>query len=89
MLLKFFSQRKMILLSRLKKIYPICSDLRSSAGRASGHCFHQDLLIARRIFQINPLRHIDISSRVDGFVAHVAVFREIEVFDVRPQFQKI
>ncbi len=27
---------------------------------------------------------MDIGSRVDGFVAHVASFREIEVFDVRP-----
>jgi len=27
---------------------------------------------------------VDIGSRVDGFVAHVASFREIEVFDVRP-----
>ena len=27
---------------------------------------------------------MDIGSRVDGFVAHVAAFREIEVLDVRP-----
>lgn len=31
-----------------------------------------------------PLLHVDIGSRVDGFVAHVASFRDIEVFDVRP-----
>jgi hypothetical protein len=29
-------------------------------------------------------KHVDIGSRVDGFVAHEASFREIEVFDVRP-----
>ena len=30
------------------------------------------------------VRHIDIAFRVDGFVAHVASYREIEVVDVRP-----
>jgi SAM-dependent methyltransferase len=50
-----------------------------------GHYFHQDLLIAKKIFLNNPIKHIDIGSRTDGFVAHVAVFREIEIFDIRPQ----
>ncbi|MGK0230857.1 MAG: SAM-dependent methyltransferase, partial [Gammaproteobacteria bacterium] len=31
----------------------------------------------------NPQRHIDIGSRIDGFVAHVASYRKIEVFDIR------
>jgi SAM-dependent methyltransferase len=39
--------------------------------------------VARRIFQRSPRRHVDVGSRVDGFVAHVASFREIEVFDIR------
>jgi SAM-dependent methyltransferase len=26
---------------------------------------------------------VDVGSRIDGFVAHVAAFREIEVFDIR------
>jgi len=32
---------------------------------------------------------VDIGSRVDGFVAHVASFREIEVFDIRPITTKV
>lgn len=55
-----------------------------NAGIGSGHYFHQDFLTARRIFQSVPGRHADIGSRIDGFVAHIAVFREIEVFDIRP-----
>jgi SAM-dependent methyltransferase len=39
--------------------------------------------VARRIFLNNPDLHIDIGSRIDGFVAHVASFREIEVLDIR------
>lgn len=41
--------------------------------------------MAQRIFQNNPERHIDIGSRIDGFVTHVATFRKIEVFDIRKQ----
>ncbi len=61
----------------------------ADSGIASGHYFHQDLLVARKIFQHNPQKHVDIGSRTDGFVAHVATFREIEVFDIREQNKKI
>lgn len=64
--------------------YYVYGERSSDAGAASGHYFHQDLLVAREIFQRNPERHIDIGSRVDGFVAHVASFRDIDVIDVRP-----
>lgn len=63
--------------------YPILSDYDDQAGTASGHYFHQDLLVASLIHKDNPQRHIDIGSRIDGFVAHVASFRKIEVLDVR------
>ena len=64
--------------------YMILYDYDDTAGQASGHYFHQDLLVAKLIFENNPQRHVDVASRVDGFVAYVASFREIEVFDVRP-----
>jgi hypothetical protein len=54
------------------------------AGATRSEYFWQDLLVARKIFAANPKKHVDIGSRVDGFVAHVASFREIEVFDIRP-----
>ncbi len=63
--------------------YPITDDYSDSAGVASGHYFHQDLIVAQFIFESNPKRHIDVGSRIDGFVAHVATFREIEIFDIR------
>lgn len=62
---------------------PFLCDYSQAAGTASGHYFHQDLLIATSIYKAQPIRHIDIGSRIDGFVAHVAAFREIEVIDVR------
>jgi hypothetical protein len=62
---------------------PIFHEDQHEGGTMKGHYFHQDLLVARRIFNSQPLRHIDIGSRTDGFVAHVACFREIEVLDIR------
>ncbi len=59
------------------------------SGIASGHYFHQDLHVARKIFLQNPVKHVDIGSRTDGFVAHVAAFREIEIFDIREQTKKV
>ena len=64
--------------------FPIVSDYRDNAGIASGHYFHQDLLVASLIYSNAPQRHVDIGSRIDGFVAHVAAFRRIEVVDIRP-----
>jgi len=62
---------------------PVLGEFTAQAGTAKGHYFHQDLLVATYIFEAKPTRHIDIGSRIDGFVAHVASFREIEVLDVR------
>ena len=66
------------------KFYPILTDKFNESGTAKGHYFHQDLLIAQKIFKNNPSKHVDIGSRIDGFVAHVASYREIEIFDIRP-----
>lgn len=67
----------------ITRAYPILTDFNSQAGSASGHYFHQDLLVAQFIHASNPMRHIDVGSRIDGFVSHVASFRKIEVLDVR------
>ncbi len=67
----------------LDKFYPCIEDRIQESGTAFGHYFHQDLFVASKIFKNNPFKHVDIGSRVDGFVSHVASFREIEVFDIR------
>lgn len=70
---------------RLGRSYPCLADRFAASGIMKGHYFQQDLLIAQRIYDANPNRHIDIGSRTDGFVAHVATFRKIEMFDIRQQ----
>lgn len=69
---------------RVKALFPILSDYDESAGQMSGHYFHQDLLVAKFVREANPRRHIDVGSRIDGFVAHIATFRDIELIDIRP-----
>jgi SAM-dependent methyltransferase len=68
----------------ITKYYPQLHNRGETSGTMSGHYFHQDLLVAQRIFLNAPVRHVDVGSRTDGFVAHVAAFRSIEVFDIRP-----
>lgn len=64
-------------------IYPFFSDYKDNAGVCNGHYFHQDRLVASYIFNQNPKNHLDIGSRIDGFVSAVSIFREINVMDIR------
>jgi len=69
-------------------VYPCLEDKHKNNGSAKGDYFHQDLLVARRIYENKPEKHIDVGSSVGGFVAHVASFREIIVIDIRPSVGK-
>jgi SAM-dependent methyltransferase len=71
------------------QLLPCLHDWYEEGGSTTNEYFWQDLLVAKMISVAKPKKHIDIGSRVDGFVAHVACFREIEVFDVRPITTKI
>lgn len=68
----------------LLKFSPCLHDRFEEGGISKSEYFWQDLLIARSIHNAAPIKHVDVGSRIDGFVAHVASFREIEVFDIRP-----
>lgn len=70
-------------------IKPCLHDRDDEAGRTKSDYFLQDLLVAREIYKTNPLKHVDIGSRIDGFVAHVASYRDCEVFDIRSITNKV
>lgn len=63
--------------------FPVLGEWGEASG-GLGAYFQQDLTVARWIFEANPRRHVDVGSRIDGFVGHLAVFREVEVLDIRP-----
>ena len=69
---------------KVAELHPILVDYDAQAGSGSGQYFHQDLLVASFVHDAAPHRHIDVGSRIDGFIAHVAAFREIELVDFRP-----
>lgn len=64
-------------------LFPCITDRYENAGRLDRHYFNQDLWAARKVYDNNPKHHIDVGSRIDGFVAHLLSFREVEVLDVR------
>lgn len=68
--------------------FPILTEWSESAG-GLGSYFHQDLTVARWINEAAPARHVDVGSRIDGFIGHLAVFREVEVIDIRPMHEEI
>lgn len=70
-------------------IYPIATDKDREGGLMKGHYFHQDLYVARQIYRAHPTKHLDIGSRGDGFVAHVASFMPIELIDIRNITSKV
>jgi len=44
----------------LGKFHACFEDRLQESGTATGHYFHQDLLVAGKIFKNNPLKHVDI-----------------------------
>ena len=74
---------------KIDEYMPRFGEAGTEAGSADGHYFWQDLLVARRVAETNPAQHVDLGSRLDGFVAHLLVFRSVEVVDVRPMSSTI
>ena len=73
----------------VRSYYPALFDRYAESGYLVKHYFQQDLFVAQQIFHRAPVNHVDIGSRIDGFVAHVATFRPIEILDIRPLHRPI
>lgn len=67
---------------------PILNEWRETSGTVGAY-FLQDLTVARWIREAAPKRHVDVGSRIDGFIGNLAAFREVEVIDIRPPPQAI
>lgn len=68
---------------RINALYPVLGEKNAQAG-SFGAYFFQDLYVAKRIYKRKPSMHVDIGSRVDGFVAHLLTFMQVTILDVRP-----
>jgi hypothetical protein len=82
----FRSLREFLRLSKNQNIdrLPTLLDKNSQSGSGDGHYFWQDLICARWISQLRPTSHFDVGSRIDGFIAHLLVFMNVTILDVRP-----
>jgi hypothetical protein len=67
----------------LRALFPALANYDTPAGSTSGHYFHQDLWAARKIFERRPEEHLDLGSRIDGFVTHLLTFMPVTVIDIR------
>lgn len=64
------------------RLTPQLHDRRQAAG-SLGEYFWQDLTVAQMIREANPPNHVDVGSSIQGFIGHLASFREVEVIDIR------
>jgi hypothetical protein len=69
--------------------FPQLADKYLQSGTASGHYFHQDLWASRLVYSRMPESHIDVGSRIDGFVSNILTFMNINVIDIRPLDSKV
>lgn len=69
---------------QLRNTYPCLLDRYDKAGHIPRHYFWQDLWGAKKVFTSGVLRHYDIGSRLDGFIAHCLPFCEVVMLDIRP-----
>lgn len=70
-------------------VWPCLHDRLEEAGVVRNEYFWQDLWVAQKIHDLDPENHVDVGSRLDGFIAHLASFREVQVVDVRPMSLEI
>jgi Caenorhabditis protein of unknown function, DUF268 len=65
-------------------LFLFTQDRSATAGFIDPHYFFQDIWAARHVFDSGCRRHVDIASRVDGFVAHCLPFCRVTYVDLRP-----
>lgn len=66
------------------KLSPVLLDFKANAGSSDGHYFWQDLITAQWIYSMKSDSHLDVGSRIDGFIAHLLTFRAVTLLDIRP-----
>jgi hypothetical protein len=65
-------------------LYPCLGDRSRPAGAFDTHYFYQDIWAAKKVYASRCAEHVDVASRVDGFVAHCACFTRVTFIDLRP-----
>jgi SAM-dependent methyltransferase len=67
----------------MKDIFYVTYEKYMPAGIMQGHYFFQDIWAAQKVYLKKVTKHVDIASRIDGFVAHILAFTKVEYVDIR------
>lgn len=68
---------------QIQYIWPVIKDKYANAGTIGGY-FWQDLWAAKLIYKSGVTKHLDIGSRLDGFIAHLlAMDIDVSIIDIR------
>jgi hypothetical protein len=74
---------------RLGEVWYRSHDRFLRAGAENGHYLHQDLWAARYLHDGGTTEHVDVGSRLDGFIAHILPFCRVRYIDIRPLDTKL
>ena len=76
------------LLPSWEDLYLQLDDRFKESGGIPGHYFLQDLWAARLVYESKKDIHYDVGSSIAGFIAHISLFCQVKVIDIRPQISK-
>jgi SAM-dependent methyltransferase len=69
---------------KLSKLNFRTTDRFFESGSINHHYFHQDLWMAKKIYENKTQNHIDVGSRLDGFIGHILPYCKVKYVDIRP-----
>ena len=73
--------------AKISSMFPCLLDYSHNSGIAKGHYFYQDIYVAAQIISRTPAIHLDLGSRVDGFIAHLLAAKQATLIgDIRPLY---
>jgi SAM-dependent methyltransferase len=67
----------------LSKLYYTTYEKFMPGGTVGGHYFLQDIWASKKIYEAGINHHVDVGSRIDGFVAHILPFCQVDYIDIR------
>jgi hypothetical protein len=69
---------------RTLDLWPCLGDAQASSQGGGGHYFYQDVWALRRLASTPHELHVDIGSRIDGFVGQATALKRVIFVDIRP-----
>jgi len=66
-----------------KNSHPVLDDRNNPAGSVDNVYFLQDLWAANNLLKRGIINHVDVGSRIDGFVGHLLPYCKVDYIDIR------